>query len=278
MSAASTSTASQSAFQSPGSARVSAACISESIDALSEATDSQYGCVPGQLRGLGCVLGSGQPPHLVLKRIRRSRTPDQLMSDNALRRQRFDALFEAHRVDVASYCSWRSRSRADAEDAVAEVFLVAWRRLELIPPGDGARAWLYATARRVTANARRSTRRRDALQDRISRDRTVDDPRSDAMTTEDALVHEALGMLSERDREVLLLVEWEGLRPGELAEVLGCHEVTARGRLHRARARFRDAFESGSGAQTTSGSGELNLEGVDLSSMRSLGEMRKAQP
>ena len=63
------------------------------------------------------------------------------------------------------------------------------------------------------------------------------------MSPEDATVHAALARLSDRDREVLLLVEWEGLRPAELATVLGCREVTARGRLYRARSRFRDAFE-----------------------------------
>ncbi len=55
-------------------------------------------------------------------------------------------------------------------------------------------------------------------------------------------MHAALARLAERDREVLLLVEWEGLPPAELATVLGCREVTARGRLHRARRRFREAF------------------------------------
>lgn len=113
------------------------------------------------------------------------------MNSHAFRRQRFDALFEAHKVDVASYCSWRSASRADAEDAVAEVFLVAWRKIDLIPRGDGARAWLYATARRVTANARRSIRRRDALDDRMSQDRSVNGPQPDVTSEEDALVHEA---------------------------------------------------------------------------------------
>jgi RNA polymerase sigma-70 factor (ECF subfamily) len=36
---------------------------------------------------------------------------------------------------------------------------------------------------------------------------------------------------------------WEGLSPAEIAAVLGCRGVTARGRLHRARRRFRAAFE-----------------------------------
>jgi RNA polymerase sigma-70 factor, ECF subfamily len=161
---------------------------------------------------------------------------------DAAHRRRFDALFEAHRLDIASYCSWRTASRSDAEDAVAEVFLVAWRRIESVPAGSAARAWLYATARRVTANQRRSRRRRDALADRLAQQRLLDASRTPAASAEEAAVHAALDRLGDRDREVLLLVEWEGLRPAGLATVLGCREVTARGRLHRARRRFREAF------------------------------------
>jgi RNA polymerase sigma factor (sigma-70 family) len=165
------------------------------------------------------------------------------VSREAGRRERFDALFEAHRFDVASYCGWRTASRSDAEDAVAEVFLVAWRRIESVPPGEAGRAWLYATARRVTANQRRSRRRRGALADRLAQERPPAASGAPAAGTDgDASVHTALAKLRERDREVLLLVEWEGLRPAEVAAVLGCREVTARGRLHRARRRFREAF------------------------------------
>jgi RNA polymerase sigma-70 factor, ECF subfamily len=159
------------------------------------------------------------------------------------RQDRFRALFEAHKLDVASYCGWRAPSPADAHDAVAEVFLVAWRRIHQVPAGEAARPWLYATARRVLANQRRSLRRRDALRDRLARERDATPPGATATTAEEAMVHEALATLTDRDREVLLLVEWEGLRPSEVAEVLGCREVTARSRLHRARRRFRAAFE-----------------------------------
>jgi DNA-directed RNA polymerase specialized sigma24 family protein len=56
-------------------------------------------------------------------------------------------------------------------------------------------------------------------------------------------VYEALRRLAPLDREVLLLSEWEGLSPAQIASVLRCPSVTARGRLHRARRRFRLAFE-----------------------------------
>jgi RNA polymerase sigma factor (sigma-70 family) len=166
-----------------------------------------------------------------------------MSQDAAERRRRFDALFASYSPDIVSYCGWRAASASDAQDAVAEVFLAAWRRLDELPEDDAARVWLYGTARRVIANQRRSSRRRVALQERLeleaaSRPQELPEP-----NREETLVRAALRRLGPRDREVLLLAEWEGLSAAQIAAVLGCLTVTARGRLHRARRRFRVAFE-----------------------------------
>ena len=151
-------------------------------------------------------------------------------------------LFAAHREDIVSYCTWRTRSTSDAQDAAGDVFLIAWRRIDELPEGDAARVWLYATARRVIANQRRSSRRRSSLQERLELEAAVQEPAP--RDAADALVHETLSRLGARDREILLLSEWEGLSPAQIADVLGCLTVTARGRLHRARRRFRTVFEA----------------------------------
>jgi RNA polymerase sigma factor (sigma-70 family) len=167
------------------------------------------------------------------------------------RRRRFEALFASYGSDLVAYCGWRAESAIDAQDAVAEVFLTAWRRLDDLPAGDAARVWLYATARRVIANQRRSRRRRDALNERLAREAVAVSQETSSPDKQTALVHEALGRLGLPDREVLLLAEWEGLSPAEIAAVLGCLTVTARGRLHRARRRFRTVFEElGAGDDT----------------------------
>jgi RNA polymerase sigma-70 factor (ECF subfamily) len=158
------------------------------------------------------------------------------------RRRRFDELFESYGPDLVAYCGWRAGPSGDPQDAVADVFLVAWRRLDQLPEGDAARVWLYATARRVLANQRRSSRRRAALRERLALEPVAawETPAADG---DHARVHEALRRLGPRDREVLLLAEWEGLTPAQIATVVGCLAVTARGRLHRARHRFRVVFE-----------------------------------
>ncbi len=127
---------------------------------------------------------------------------------------------------------------------MAEVFLTAWRRLDDLPESDAARVWLYATARRVIANQRRSRRRRSALHERLALGAVTVTQELSSSDREKALVHDALRVLPPRDREVLLLAEWEDLSPTQIATVLGCLTVTARGRLHRARRRFRTVFEA----------------------------------
>jgi RNA polymerase sigma-70 factor (ECF subfamily) len=157
------------------------------------------------------------------------------------RKRRFDALFSEHVASVASYCRWRSDSPSDGQDAVGESFLIAWRRLEEVPSGEDARPWLYATARRVMANQARANARRSRLRERLRAQPLAAADEHDPLV---GRVREALAALGPRDREVLLLAEWEGLTAAEIAVVVHRPAVAVRSRLHRARRRFRAVFES----------------------------------
>jgi RNA polymerase sigma-70 factor, ECF subfamily len=151
-------------------------------------------------------------------------------SDTA-RRERFAQAFEEHFRAVSAY-ALRRTTPAEAEDAVAETFLVAWRRLDELP--DDAKPWLLGVARRVLANQRRAAGRRHALVERVAGTPAgeEDPPRRPA-------VLQALARLSDTDREVLLLVAWDGLSVQEAAAALRCTRTAAKVRLHRARRRFR---------------------------------------
>ncbi len=56
-------------------------------------------------------------------------------------------------------------------------------------------------------------------------------------------IGEALDQMESADREILLLVAWEGLAPREIAVALGVSSATIRMRLSRARTRFKKALE-----------------------------------
>jgi len=164
------------------------------------------------------------------------------MSDDA--QTRFRRLFDESERDLLAYALRRVQRPEDAADVVAETFLVAWRRLDDVPPGAEARLWLYGVARRQLANQRRGQLRRSQLADRL-RDAlpgaiaTAASAGSDAEDARVIAVRRALGRLDAADRELLALSSWEGLSPGEIAVVLDLPAVTLRSRLHRARKRLR---------------------------------------
>src|SRR5687768_10920779 len=81
-------------------------------------------------------------------------------------RRRFEILFRAHYPALRRYAYHRAVTGSDADDFVAETFLVAWRRLDVVPDDD-ALPWLLAVAANVRRNQARSRRRYLNLVDRV---------------------------------------------------------------------------------------------------------------
>ena len=152
----------------------------------------------------------------------------------------FEQLYRDYADRVHAYALRRTMSSA-ADDVVAEVFLVVWRRLHRVP--DQPLPWLLGVARRVLANRRRTESRAAALHARLAEDRTPSEAPAPVVNADvDDRVQRALAGLSERDRELLLLIAWEGLRVNEAAEALGVRSGTLAVRLHRARQRLAQAL------------------------------------
>lgn len=170
-------------------------------------------------------------------------TPSRGASKPAVddRSERFRELFDACYLRLQAYARRRCEA-ADADDLVAEVLMVAWRRLDDIPR-DAELPWLCGVARRVLANQRRSEHRRLRLVDRVGREPALVGSTSATEIDESAPgAVSALARLRPADQEVLLLAGWEELAPREIAVVLGCSANAAALRLSRARRRFRAAL------------------------------------
>jgi RNA polymerase sigma-70 factor (ECF subfamily) len=156
---------------------------------------------------------------------------------DAGRRRRYEQLRVDNYAALLGYAARRLDQPADAADAVCDVFVVAWRRIDDVPAGHEGTLWLYGVARRTLANSHRSEKRRRALDVRLRAQveaAQIEPP--DAVIIEP--VNEALARLSADDRELITLTAWEGLSPTEIATVLGIDPGTVRVRLHRARRRL----------------------------------------
>jgi len=185
--------------------------------------------------------------------------PDrELLADLPLRPEVMGTLYERHAHAVFRYLARRAGPAA-AEDLLSEVFVAAISASSRVVAHDSGSAlpWLYGIALNVL---RRHFRQQPADQG-VARDLGMDwdavDDRLDAWA-ERGRLRAALGGLSESDRELLLLVAWEGLTHAEAAAALGIGPVAARSRLHRARMRalkalkkLRDGAPGGSDKATT---------------------------
>lgn len=160
--------------------------------------------------------------------------------DNDQRELRFRRLYEANFSPVQAYAVNRLGGSGDVADIVAEVFMIAWRRLADVPPPPGDRFWLYGTARRVISRRYRSASRSRSLLGRLAAEQT---PEVQAPEWAGNPAHErllaAIRELKPAYREALRLVHWEQLTYAEAAETLGCSVNAVGIRVHRAKERLR---------------------------------------
>jgi RNA polymerase sigma factor (sigma-70 family) len=154
----------------------------------------------------------------------------------------FEAFYVAHFQEIAAYVRRRVPTE-DADDVVAQVFAVAWRRFGSVPAAPQDRLWLFSVARNSVADQQRSARRRLRLHSRLAAEAQAGpmpepDPRYEP-------IRAAISALRPADREALQLVLWDGLSHAEAAAVLRCSPNALEQRYRRARNAVRAALTAG---------------------------------
>ena len=144
--------------------------------------------------------------------------------------------------DLLAYFERRVSIRDDAADLLAETLLQAWRRSDDLPADDERRRmWLFTIAAHVLANHQRSARRRLALADRIRQHLATS---AEPDHTEANAVRDAVLRLHAAQRELVMLIHWDGFTIVEAAQILGLNASTARSRYAAAREQLRQALIS----------------------------------
>jgi RNA polymerase sigma-70 factor (ECF subfamily) len=174
-------------------------------------------------------------------------------------------LGEIYRAHAAAVSRWAARLGGpgfDVEDVVHEVFLVAHRRLGTFRGDAKLSTWLYGITVRVVQDRRRKDKWLRWL--RLGR-LTVStaSPRTPLQALEarraGELTYALLDRLPEAERSALILFELEDKSGEEIAAITGEAVGTIWVRLHRARARFRRAFDA---LETTEAPGAVGAKEV----------------
>jgi RNA polymerase sigma-70 factor, ECF subfamily len=165
----------------------------------------------------------------------------------------FERLALPHLDAAYNLAFWLLRSRADAEDAVQDAYLRAYRSFGNLR-GDDIRPWLLKIVRNV-ALRKLSDKARTAnvipfdaaVSDRLGTEHAAMQVAADTPSAEEimvgaserAMVRAALGELAPSFREVIVLREMEALSYKEIATMTGVPLGTVMSRLARARAELR---------------------------------------
>jgi RNA polymerase sigma-70 factor (ECF subfamily) len=161
---------------------------------------------------------------------------------SSAREARFERLVAPTGRDLLAYAARRVKSPEDAADVVAETFLIAWRKIDKLPADDDARLWLFGVARNVLRRGASRERVEHAAVERLGRELRESIASAPVADEGSPVLRTALARLPEPQREVILLAAWEELTPREIAVVTGAPVNLVRVRLHRARARLKQAI------------------------------------
>jgi RNA polymerase sigma-70 factor (ECF subfamily) len=152
--------------------------------------------------------------------------------------------------DAYTLARWILRDEHDAQDAVQEAFLRAWRHWGGFRGGD-PRPWLLTVVRNCCYTWRRARRPQRETIEYVDEDhgsREGEAPGTDAGAIADGereTLRLALDQLGAEFREALVLREIEGLSYKEMARVIGAPIGTVMSRLARARRKLQEALGAG---------------------------------
>ena len=160
-----------------------------------------------------------------------------------VRRQRFDQIVGVYHQDMYRYAAWLCRDKAIAEDVVQEAMLRAWKSLESLRDDAAAKPWLLTIVRRE--NARYFERKR--LETVDIDNLTASQAALLAEQPDDDLgdMRQAIYALDDDYREPLVLQVMMGYSTNEIAETMELKQGAVLTRLHRARAKLREAMDEG---------------------------------
>lgn len=150
---------------------------------------------------------------------------------------RFAEIYESYNRHVRAYC--RRRTSADrVDDAVADTFLTAWRRIDGVPDGEDALPWLYGVAYKVLSHQWRRRSRKQKLAQKLQSigvEQTTAPEELVLVRDESRQVLEALKRLKPTDKEILLMAAWEGMSHSDISAALGINPGAVRQRFYQAK-------------------------------------------
>lgn len=153
-------------------------------------------------------------------------------------KEAFCKLYSLYKDRLYRYALYRLGNREDAEDAVSDCVLSAFKQIEKLKKPEAFSSWIF-TILRFSCNAviERRNKTGNALD--------IDDAKSligtsDETMTENAELQQALNILKDDEREIVLMSVVTGLSSKEIAKIHGLTSGAVRSKLSRSLKKMRE--------------------------------------
>jgi RNA polymerase sigma-70 factor (ECF subfamily) len=157
----------------------------------------------------------------------------------------FAELFRRHYPGVRRACARRLFDVVEAEELAQAAFVRAFERIDQCAGDRHFGPWVHVIARSLCMDAFRAQARVEPRAQPVAGGHAVrpNEPEESLLSREQAAhVHEALEALPDRQRRAVIARDWDGLRPGEIAERLGLTVGAVDSLLLRARRRLATSY------------------------------------
>jgi len=146
----------------------------------------------------------------------------------------FEELVRRYQTSIYRVALRKLGSPADAQDAVQETFVRAWRALPRFRHDSAISTWLYRIVTRRALD-RIASRRSTGTLNEVEAEAGPDPAQAAEHQERLRAIRRAIAKLPPDQRAALVLREFEGLSYQEVAQVLGASVPAIKTRIHRAR-------------------------------------------
>lgn len=141
----------------------------------------------------------------------------------------FGEVYELFAQKIYAFIFYKTFHRETAEDLTSQTFMRALEKINSFDSRKGTfNSWIYAIARNAVIDFYRTKKNAKNIDDVFDLASDTDISAEFDSQEEFVEIHAALGKISPRQREIILLRIWEGFKFREIAEILGKSEAAVK--------------------------------------------------
>ena len=156
--------------------------------------------------------------------------------------EEFIALLRPHYNRAAQYCRALYQGTRDAEDCLQDAIIAAMENIGALKEKEKFRSWFFTIITRTFYAAKSRKAKKEKLF-AVLTEKNSDFPavyQDDVLSAKEAVLHEALQSLSEKERAAILLFELGSFSLTEIQKIQGEKSLSAiKSRLSRTREKLR---------------------------------------